>query len=99
MPFRNPYKEKKAAGSQQDVEMQEVTQEETWDPANPYALIRIDQNEQNDEVICDICLDDDDDEGDEIVICDLCLVGVHQSCYGGKLKHAIPAGNWYCDRC
>ena len=50
---------------------------EEWDPNNPYALIRIEQNQENDQVFCDICLDGEDDEGDEIVICDLCLVGVH----------------------
>ena len=70
-----------------------------WDPNNPYELIRIDNNAENDEIVCDICLDPEDDDGDEIVICDLCLVGVHQSCYGGKLKHRIPQGSWYCDRC
>ena len=47
------------------------------DPADPYALIRIDQNDNNDDVVCDICLDDDDEEGDEIVICELCLVATH----------------------
>jgi len=79
--------------------MQEIAQEETWDPANPYSLIRIEQNTNDEEVVCDICLDDEDYEDDEIVICDLCLVAVHQTCYGGKLKNAIPAGSWYCDRC
>jgi hypothetical protein len=84
--FRDPYKEKKAAAPQQDVEMLEVQPEETWNAADPYALIRIDQNANDDEVVCDICLDAEDYEGDELVICDLCLVGVHQSCYGGNLK-------------
>jgi len=48
-----------------------------------------------------VCLDDDDEEGDEIIICDLCLAGVHQSCYGGKIKDKLPDPNekWYCDRC
>ena len=46
-------------------------------PADPYEAIRLEQNESNDEIICDICLDDDDEEGDEIVICENCLVAVH----------------------
>ena len=35
------------------------------------------QNEREDQIVCDVCLDDDDSEGDEIVICDFCLAGVH----------------------
>jgi len=31
----------------------------------------------NDDVICDVCQDEDDDENDEIVICELCLGAVH----------------------
>jgi hypothetical protein len=54
-----------------------VQQPATIDPMDPYALIRIDQNENDENVICDICLDSDDEEGDEIVICEMCLVGVH----------------------
>ena len=82
----------------EDVEMKEASGVQ-WDPNNPYGLIRIDNNAENDEIVCDICLDPEDDDGDEIVICDLCLVGVHQTCYGGKLRHGIPKGSWYCDRC
>ena len=47
------------------------------DPNDPYEKIRIDQNKNNDDIVCDVCLDDDDDEGNEIVICDNCLVAVH----------------------
>jgi hypothetical protein len=71
----------------------------TIDPNDPYALIRIDQNENDANVICDICLDSDDEEGDEIVICEMCLVGVHQTCYGGSLRHGVPHGDFYCERC
>lgn len=61
----------------------------------------MDQNAKNDDIICDVCLEEDDYEGDEIIICDLCLTGVHQSCYGGKIKDKLPGQNekWYCDRC
>ena len=29
----------------------------------------------------------------------MCSVGVHQKCYGGKLKDNVPDGEWYCERC
>ena len=69
------------------------------DPADPYEKIRMDQNKNNDEIVCDVCLDDDDDDNNEIVICVLCLGAVHQSCYGSELLGSIPEGNWYCARC
>ena len=53
------------------------TKPELINECNPYALIRLDKNEVDDNIVCDVCLDSDDDEDDEIVICDLCLVGVH----------------------
>lgn len=33
------------------------------------------------------------------MICDLCNCAVHQSCYGGFLRHGVPEGEWFCDRC
>lgn len=60
------------------------------DPKNPYELIRIDQNKENDAIMCDVCLGEDDEEGDEIVVCDLCWAGVHQSCHGGMIKNQLP---------
>lgn len=47
------------------------------DPKDPYEKIRIDKNKNNDEIVCDVCLEEDDDDNNEIVICDLCLGGVH----------------------
>lgn len=72
-----------------------------FNAADPYALIKIDQNAQNENIICDICLEAEDGEGDEIVVCELCLAATHQSCYGGKLKDRLPAEHepWYCERC
>lgn len=70
--------------------------------ADPYHFIKMHENELNqDEIICDVCLEDDDFEGDEIVICDLCLGATHQSCYGGEIKNRLPPPNqpWYCARC
>lgn len=59
------------------------------------------ENEQNDDIICDVCLEDDDFEGDEIVICELCSAATHQSCYGGEIKDQLPKADqpWYCARC
>ena len=52
-------------------------------------------------IVCDVCLEEDDAEGDEIVICELCLGAVHQSCYGGDIQHRLPRDDvpWYCARC
>ena len=44
---------------------------------NPYAHIRIDQNELNETIQCDVCLGFEDEEGDEIIICDLCQAATH----------------------
>ena len=70
-----------------------------YDPADPFALIRLDQNNVDEDIECDACLDNEYDEGDEIVICEACLVGVHRSCYGSELRYGIPSGDWYCQRC
>ena len=72
---------------------------EEIDPKDPYEKIRIDQNNCNDDIVCDACLDGEDDEHNEIVICDLCLGAVHQTCYGSELLQGVPEGNWYCARC
>lgn len=42
-----------------------------------YLEIRVTKNEVNDDIVCDICLHDNDDEGNEIVICELCLAAAH----------------------
>ena len=57
------------------------------------------KNENENDIVCDVCLDDDDDEGNEIVICDLCLGAVHQKCYGSELLSGVPEDNWFCVRC
>ena len=66
---------------------------------DPYAKIRVDKNKCDDNVVCDICLDDEDEEGDEIVICEMCLAATHQKCYGSELKDSVPKGEWFCARC
>ena len=58
------------------------------------------KNKNEDEMVCDVCLDDDDDEGNEILICDMCLGAVHQKCYGSELLSGVPEeDNWFCLRC
>ena len=67
---------------------------------NPYEAIILSQNVESEEnMMCDVCQDEDDYEGDELVICELCCVAVHQSCYGSELKNGIPEGPWFCARC
>lgn len=69
---------------------------------DPWDLIKTHENDQNEDLIkCDICLEDDDAEGDEIVICELCFAAAHQSCYGGDIKTSLPPKDkpWYCARC
>ena len=61
--------------------------------------IKILKNKDDDQVVCDVCLDDDDEDGDEIVVCEECLAAVHQKCYGGDLIGKVPSGSWYCARC
>ena len=73
--------------------------ERDFNPNDPYEQIRMDQNAENDDIICDVCLEDDDDQGDEIVICGLCQCAIHQTCYGGDLIGSLTEGEWYCQRC
>ena len=69
------------------------------DPNDPYSKIRSDQNKLDENIVCDICLDDEDDDGNEIIVCDLCLVAVHQTCYGSEIIKSVPKGDWFCARC
>ncbi len=64
------------------------------------------ENDNMEDVVCDVCYDDlpeeEPDSGqttDAIVICDICNVSVHQSCYGRELKSQVPEGDWHCNRC
>ena len=52
-----------------------------------YSLIYEKKNEVDEDIICDVCLNDIVDEGeDELVICDLCNTAVHQKCYGHEIS-------------
>lgn len=68
---------------------------------DPLSAIKTAENEHNDSIVCDICLEADDWEGDEIVICELCFAASHQSCYGSEIFNRLPLPDqpWYCDRC
>ena len=57
------------------------------------------KNQNEEGMVCDICLDEEGEEDDQILICELCLVAVHQSCYGREIVSQIPVGEWYCERC
>ncbi|CAI2370078.1 unnamed protein product [Moneuplotes crassus] len=62
---------------------------------------KIVQHENNNEEFmrCDICMDNFSEASDTLVICELCNVAVHQKCYGKDLKDSIPKDAWYCNRC
>jgi NuA3 HAT complex component NTO1 len=59
------------------------------------------KNEVDEDIVCDICLDNKiiEEDDDEIVLCDLCNVAVHQTCYAHDIYDKLPEGNWYCNRC
>lgn len=59
------------------------------------------QNDDQNQIYCDACIDDynDVENGDDMVICDKCNVAVHQSCYGHDLLNGFPQGDWFCQRC
>ena len=77
----------------------EKIQIDTTGKSDRFYSITLAKNEFNENILCDVCLDDEDDENDEIVICDLCLCAVHQTCYGSELLKSVPKGDWFCARC
>jgi hypothetical protein len=72
---------------------------EDFDPIDPYNKIRIDSNDKDENIHCDICLEVSPEKKDAIVLCDLCNVATHQSCYGSDLLKKVPVGQWFCIRC
>lgn len=93
-----------------DIERDIQMQSEAFEPTqknkivdeqaiDPYYEMIIQENNIDEDIQCDICLDFEYEEGDEIVICEMCNVGVHQTCYGGELVDGIPNGEWFCQRC
>jgi hypothetical protein len=48
------------------------------DPANPYEMIINTKNKEDEEgMICDVCLGDGGYDEDELVVCEMCYTAVH----------------------
>ena len=45
--------------------------------------MHIEENDDDDQIQCDVCLEFEYEDHDAIVICELCNVAVHQTCNGG----------------
>jgi len=54
------------------------------------------QQEQDMDVVCDICNDGKVYVKNQILFCESCNVSVHQFCYGVV---SVPAGGWFCKGC
>jgi len=67
-----------------DKKQQEIDEERKCQ-ADPHYEMYIKENEQDDEIQCDVCLEYEHTDVDQMVICGLCNVAVHQSCYGGEI--------------
>ncbi|CDW90148.1 protein jade-3 [Stylonychia lemnae] len=70
-------------------------------PNIKYSYIYEKKNEIDENIVCDVCLDDIVEDGvDSLVICDLCNSATHQSCYGNEILKNYPQSNqWFCRRC
>jgi len=62
-------------------------------------IIEKNTNENDDDVVCNICLDGEWYEQDEIVFCEGCAVAVHQTCYGSEIAYTLPTMDWFCHKC
>ena len=51
-------------------------------------MLENDDDENN--IKCDVCQWEDDCEGDEIVICEMCIAATHQTCYGSEIYDRLP---------
>lgn len=50
----------------------------------------------DDDLACAVCLEGESAEDDPIVICELCSTAVHQTCYRIAF---VPDGDWHCHPC
>lgn len=67
-----------------------------------YDRIVMSQNESNEEDwSCDICLSKESEDDDPLSMCDLCMVVVHPTCYRRELynKDFDEDEPWFCARC
>ncbi|KAL8505676.1 hypothetical protein ACS0TY_016780 [Phlomoides rotata] len=61
--------------------------------------ISVNEDGDDDGVVCAVCQSTDGDSTDPIVLCDGCDLMVHTSCYGHPLTGGIPDGDWFCTQC
>lgn len=61
--------------------------------------MKILENDVDENIQCDVCLEMEYEEGDAILICDLCNAATHQTCYGSDILNGVPSGEWFCERC
>jgi hypothetical protein len=59
------------------VDLVDNKEKEINKAADPYFDIRIKENDVDDNICCDVCLEFDHDSDNKIVLCDLCNVAVH----------------------
>lgn len=81
------------------MEVDVEVRSEEFDPQNPYRQIVLSQNDKDEDICCDCCLEYEYEDDDMLVLCELCKVATHQSCHGGDIVNEVPAGPWYCERC
>ena len=57
------------------------------------------ENDEENNIKCDIWSDNFSLPKDLLVICELCTMSVHQKWYGRELQNDVPKDAWYWDRC
>ncbi|CDW77291.1 protein jade-3 [Stylonychia lemnae] len=75
------------------------TEEITNKLKETHSYIVYQENENDQNIKCDICLQYCSEENDHLVVCELCLGAVHQSCYQIDLAAKVPEEAWFCQRC
>lgn len=61
----------------------------------PEYVKAVEEDDYND-IICDVCGDGDSNIGNVILFCDGCNAAVHQDCYDVT---DLPKGDWFCNVC
>ncbi|KAJ0796556.1 putative chromatin regulator PHD family [Helianthus annuus] len=75
---------------------QENVQEK--DQENGY-VDEVENEEEEDGILCAVCQSTDGDAKNPIVFCDGCDLMVHTTCYGAPLTNGVPEGDWFCSKC
>ena len=65
-------------------------------PEKREAKPSVENNEEDDDTPCAVCLSDFYADDDAILFCDGCNLAVHQTCYGVV---DIPEDDWFCSSC